>query len=418
MFPGTTIADPSDNAVMSNWIGNNPGGTLLYRRSRDGANSTVFHNLCDNQGPTVVLFKTAYGTVFGGYAGDSWLTNYGYIQANNSFLFNLTTDQRVTKGGYNGPNNSYGLYSNYSYGPTFGGGHDFYMSSDMNSGYTYVGYSYNLFTNFGIGTTQEAQAFMGPGTNGNSYSSGFITEIEVYKITLNYSSPTVIGRNIVRYLDNNGTSNITASMIDSASVDPDGIASISINKTSFDCSNVGGGNVIPINLTGTRTQDTRSYGGGYNPNSNQFYYPEWANPTIYVYNNNGSFVNSFNSNQPQMMQVWMNLGSNDYFTSNWGYNSYTRRSGGNTVWTFNAGNTAGGITSDGVNVYAKDYYSNFIRVLDINTGIQLRTINLPGLIYHYGSLVVANGHFYIAGVADNFSTNPNNWSVIHVFDMN
>ena len=30
---------------------------LLYRGSRDGSKSTVFHNKCDNQGPTICLYK-------------------------------------------------------------------------------------------------------------------------------------------------------------------------------------------------------------------------------------------------------------------------------------------------------------------------------------------------------------------------
>jgi uncharacterized protein YdeI (BOF family) len=418
VFPGSTIVDPSDNAVMSNWIGSNPGGTLLYRRSTNGASASTFHSLCDNQGPTVVLIKTVNNTVFGGYASESWGNYNNYSPANGSFLFNLSTDQRVEKGGYYGINNPYGIYSVGNYGPTFGSGHDLYIESNMNGGFVNIGNSYNYFIN-SSDYAQQIAAFVGPGLgSNNSFGSNFIAEIEVYKITLNYSSPIILGRNIKRYIDNSGVVNITATMIDSASYDPDGIASVTIDKTSFDCSNVGAGTAIPINYIGSKNQDTRSYGGGYNPNNNQFNFPQWADPYVYVYDNNGNYVSSYFTNQYQMMQLWMNYGSSDIFTANWGYASYSRISNGNTVWSNYTGATAGAITSDGVNVYAKDHYSNFIRVLDINSGNSIRTINLPGYMYNFGTMVVANNFIYIAGYANGFSSINYTYAAIHVFDMN
>ena len=36
----------------------------------------------------------------------------------------------------------YGIYDASSYGPTFGGGHDWYVADGLNSGYCNLGYSY------------------------------------------------------------------------------------------------------------------------------------------------------------------------------------------------------------------------------------------------------------------------------------
>jgi hypothetical protein len=40
---------------------------LLYRASRDGWQTTDFHRLCDNKGPTVVIVKASNGRLCGGY---------------------------------------------------------------------------------------------------------------------------------------------------------------------------------------------------------------------------------------------------------------------------------------------------------------------------------------------------------------
>ena len=44
----------------------------LYRATRDGSDSNIFHNKCDNQGPTICLCKNDKGSIFGGYISSSW----------------------------------------------------------------------------------------------------------------------------------------------------------------------------------------------------------------------------------------------------------------------------------------------------------------------------------------------------------
>ena len=65
-------------------------GILLYQISRDGPSANLFHDLCDNKGPTLILVKTDTGHVFGGFNPLSWISEYMYNESENSFLFSLT----------------------------------------------------------------------------------------------------------------------------------------------------------------------------------------------------------------------------------------------------------------------------------------------------------------------------------------
>ena len=49
----------------------------------------LFHKQCDNKGPTLTLVSANYGFIFGGYNSTSWIPNYTYSTAPNSFIFSL-----------------------------------------------------------------------------------------------------------------------------------------------------------------------------------------------------------------------------------------------------------------------------------------------------------------------------------------
>ena len=63
---------------------------LLYRQSRDGDSIKTFHNLCDKQGPTLVLFETSDGYKFGGYTPLDWDDCSSWKTDDNTFLFSLS----------------------------------------------------------------------------------------------------------------------------------------------------------------------------------------------------------------------------------------------------------------------------------------------------------------------------------------
>jgi len=149
---------------------------LIYRGTRDGTTSNVFHQKYDNQGPTICLYKNEKGFIFGGYNSDSWNKDRNnYSNAPGSFLFTLTNSYDI------GPTkfkniNSNSVYYHPSYGATFGGGHDIYISTDFSksNAYSNLGSSYQDIIGKG--------RFIFTGELNNNNSNFKIKEIEVFKL--------------------------------------------------------------------------------------------------------------------------------------------------------------------------------------------------------------------------------------------
>ncbi|XP_053391215.1 interferon-induced protein 44-like [Mercenaria mercenaria] len=163
---GGKLSD-KDMDQLERWIGTGPKiFTLLYTITRDGCNSTTFHQKCDNQGPTVTVLYNQQGSVYGGYAPVNWTSSGGWINNTTAFLYQLrlngndkTTKFTLKPAGY-----LHALYHCQSYGPTFGSGHDLpTFRNTVNSS----GHSYDCQ---GISADQII--------NGNSN----VTELEVYKV--------------------------------------------------------------------------------------------------------------------------------------------------------------------------------------------------------------------------------------------
>jgi hypothetical protein len=108
-----------------------PGGfidavNLLYKASRDGWSPQKFHELCDNKGATYTRAIINDGRVLGAYTSVSWTSNAGYVNDTTAFLYDGTRKYTAEKGYWGA--GVYATYMNQSYFPTFGGGHDFYIS--------------------------------------------------------------------------------------------------------------------------------------------------------------------------------------------------------------------------------------------------------------------------------------------------
>ncbi|CAG8694556.1 10186_t:CDS:2, partial [Cetraspora pellucida] len=105
---------------------------LIYRGSRDGFTPKIFHNTCDNQGPTITVIKIkGLDQVIGGYNPVSWQSfkpNAGWSRTTESFIFSIgigksdsltakrtTTLSRVADA-------SKAIYSFVALGPYFGDG--------------------------------------------------------------------------------------------------------------------------------------------------------------------------------------------------------------------------------------------------------------------------------------------------------
>ena len=84
---------------LINWINskNQIKAKLLYRKSRDGDTFEIFHQLCDNKGPTITLIRSSEGFIFGGYNPLSWDNHSNWKEDEQSFLFSLTFEKIFRK---------------------------------------------------------------------------------------------------------------------------------------------------------------------------------------------------------------------------------------------------------------------------------------------------------------------------------
>ena len=116
---------------------------LLFRATRDGFQTKNFHEKCDGNSYTVTFVITSIGRRFGGFTDQSWDQSGSYKTGSNGFIFSLNNKEI-----YYNKNNSYNNYCDGSYGPTFGGGHDFYLCDNCNtsiSSYNNSDHSYQTY---------------------------------------------------------------------------------------------------------------------------------------------------------------------------------------------------------------------------------------------------------------------------------
>ena len=113
----SSIINEEENILIKNYINPNQPirAKLLYKLSRDGNTFKRFHELCDNQGPTLVLFKTVDGMKTGGYTPLNWddKTN-AYKEDWDTFVFSLNKKEIYRK---NSKKES--IYCGSDHGPYF-----------------------------------------------------------------------------------------------------------------------------------------------------------------------------------------------------------------------------------------------------------------------------------------------------------
>ena len=153
---------------------------LLYKASRDGWDPARFHQLCDNKGPTITIATFQDGRFIGAYSPISWGLDNRWI--NNTEVFLFDNDKKYTSDKtYWGSPGIYAIYQSQYYLPTFGGGHDFYISSN------------GSFSNNTFGFTNNGKGSLGVGGYPNySYNTYWIKDLEVFSIIELSSMPSII----------------------------------------------------------------------------------------------------------------------------------------------------------------------------------------------------------------------------------
>jgi hypothetical protein len=153
---------------------------LVYRASRDGFTGYSFNSKCDGISNTVTIIKTTSNSVFGGFTSATWTSyRYEYTYDSNAFIFSLRRSGNSNKERFNvtRPDSAILCYS--TFGPTFGGGYDIYVSDSSNTNEyssSNLGYSYQLPENTTYGS-EEARIYLAGSYNWQT------TEIEVYQVT-------------------------------------------------------------------------------------------------------------------------------------------------------------------------------------------------------------------------------------------
>jgi len=144
----------------------------------DSWSSNVWHSKCNNKGKTLWFAREVYSSkeyVAGSYQRDNWAGS-GYANDGYSRIFTFNQHHMKTgsqtAGWWTKPTSN-GIYRNNGYGPTYGGGHDWHVSSNMRTGYMNFGNSYKCrIGNYGQNACQAD--ILG------SYSSWSINEAEMW----------------------------------------------------------------------------------------------------------------------------------------------------------------------------------------------------------------------------------------------
>uniref|UniRef100_A0A7S2MT83 TLDc domain-containing protein n=1 Tax=Helicotheca tamesis TaxID=374047 RepID=A0A7S2MT83_9STRA len=120
------VTDQSHIETLYEWLSEDGFGgetQLLYRASRDGWEPSKFHDLCDNQGPTVTVIESSEGYIFGGFADTPWSSSVeGFRPSPKAFLFGLKcySDIGPSKMKLKSPNIVKAVDHQCDYGPSFG----------------------------------------------------------------------------------------------------------------------------------------------------------------------------------------------------------------------------------------------------------------------------------------------------------
>ena len=146
-FYFSSIVKKDDIPLILSWMPKKVKNfELLYDSIKDGTNVGAFHKKCDGKKPTITFIKTKKNRRFGGYTEKSWNeASRNYVVDDNAFLLSFDEKEK-----YPVSQPKYAIYNDPSYGPTFGGQHDLYVSNfcDQNNESYSQGRDYKLKSKF------------------------------------------------------------------------------------------------------------------------------------------------------------------------------------------------------------------------------------------------------------------------------
>jgi len=155
---------------------------LLFRMSRDGTSTAAFHKACDGFAPIFIVIKATNGYIATAYTNvpytSRFVDNYVAAAPGSNWLNNLWNGSSTSLTKYYNTSNPNGsLYDYEGHGPTFGYGHDMYLTNPMTT----------VYSNPNTYTIPSSSTLFG----GNGVS---VSDIEVYfsSTPVSYSSSTIL----------------------------------------------------------------------------------------------------------------------------------------------------------------------------------------------------------------------------------
>jgi CPW-WPC domain-containing protein len=157
-----TQPNPSNNVFSllrsKGWLDWRGSPQLLYKATRDGWDANAFHSRANNRGATITIATLTDGRIVGAFNPLPFQSINNYRGAPTAFLFDNNDRYSADNGAVF--SSYYAVYDGSSYGPTFGGGHDF-LSLYYGAGMQRVQGNVYTFQNsrgvgpFGTGRTQN-----------------------------------------------------------------------------------------------------------------------------------------------------------------------------------------------------------------------------------------------------------------------
>ena len=90
---------------------------MLFCATRDGFSDRIFHQLCDNKGPLLVLLRTKKDIIVGGFCSLNWRTSGDFFEDPKCVVFSVTR-QKI----YKRLNNKENIQFDSDRGPVIGCG--------------------------------------------------------------------------------------------------------------------------------------------------------------------------------------------------------------------------------------------------------------------------------------------------------
>ena len=125
--------------------------TRIYQASTNGFGASNFHSYVNGINGTLIVIKSIYGSIFGGFTminwGATYSTNYYYVDP-SAYIFSLVNPMKYPSLAHNIRKPiDYSVMVHPQAGPTFGGGNDIGVSEQSNTNSnsrTYLGNTYAL----------------------------------------------------------------------------------------------------------------------------------------------------------------------------------------------------------------------------------------------------------------------------------